>query len=135
MRTALLAGRRKSFEHHEMQTMKEDQRMNWDRLEGEWKQRRGKAMHHWGKMMDDDLAAIAGKYEEFVGKLQERYGIVKEEADQQVKDFKKIIGQLKESNTQLMQLQKSLHDEERVSGKRVKPKRRVTKKVRSKIRK
>ena len=69
------------------------------------------------------------------GKLQERYGIVKEEADQQVKDFKKIIGQLKESNTQLMQLQKSLHDKERVSGKRIRADRRVTKKVRSKIRK
>ena len=106
--------------------------MNWDRLEGEWKQRRGKAMHQWGKMMDDDLAAIAGKYEEFVGKLQERYGIVKEEADQQVKDFKKIIGQLKDSNAQLMQLQKSLHDKERLSGKRVKATRRVRKAVRSK---
>jgi uncharacterized protein YjbJ (UPF0337 family) len=115
--------------------VKENQKMNWDRLEGEWKQRRGKAMHHWGRMMDDDLAAIAGKYEEFVGKLQERYGIVKEEADQQVKDFKKIIGQLKESNTQLMQLQRSLHDKEKVSGKRAKATRRVKKAVRSRTRK
>ena len=48
--------------------------MNWDRMEGEWKQRRGKAVHHWGKMMNDELAAIAGKYEELVGKLQEKYG-------------------------------------------------------------
>ena len=36
--------------------------MNWDRMEGGWKQRRGKAVHHWGKMMNDELAAIAGKY-------------------------------------------------------------------------
>jgi uncharacterized protein YjbJ (UPF0337 family) len=118
-----------------MENVKENQPMNWDRLEGEWKQRRGKAMHHWGKMMDDDLAAIAGKYEEFVGKLQERYGIVKEEADQQVKDFKRIIGQLKKSNDELMQLQKSLHESEKLSGKRVRATKRVRKPVRSKARK
>jgi|GEM_PF-504839 len=93
--------------------------MNWDRLEGEWKQRRGKAVHHLGKTMDHDLAAIAGTYEEFVGKLQERHGTVKEEADQQVKAFNEIIGQLKESNAQVMQLQKSLHDTEGVVERRV----------------
>jgi uncharacterized protein YjbJ (UPF0337 family) len=93
--------------------------MNWDRMEGEWKQRRGKAVHHWGKVMNDDLAAIAGKYEELVGRLQERYGIAKEEANQQVKDFKKTIGQLKKSNRRLMELQKSLHNNERVRRKRI----------------
>ena len=92
-------------------------------------------MHHWGKMMDDDLAGIAGKYEEFVGKLQERYGIVKEEADQQVEDFKEIVGKLKESNAQLMRLQKSLHDKETLIGKRVRATTRVRKPVRSKARK
>jgi len=93
--------------------------MNWDRIEGEWKQRRGKAVHHWGKMMNDELAAIAGKYEELVGRLQERYGIAEEEATQQVKDFKKTIGLLKKSNSRLMKLQKSLHNKERVSRKHV----------------
>jgi len=88
-------------------------------MEGEWKQRRGKAMHHWGKVMNDDLAAIAGKFEEFVGRLQERYGIAREEADQQVEEFKRTIGQLKKSNDQLMRLQKSPHHKERVSSKRV----------------
>jgi uncharacterized protein YjbJ (UPF0337 family) len=72
-------------------------------MEGEWKQRRGKAVHHWGTMMNDELAAIAGKYEELVGRLQERYGITEEEANKQVKDFKKTIGQLKKSNRQLKQ--------------------------------
>jgi uncharacterized protein YjbJ (UPF0337 family) len=90
-------------------------------MEGEWKQRRGKAVHHWGKVMNDDLAAIAGKYEELVGRLQERYGIAREEAKQQVKDFKKTIGQLKKSNRQLLELQKSLHNNERVRRKRVSP--------------
>ena len=88
-------------------------------MEGEWKQRRGKAVHYWGKMMNDDLAAIAGKYEELVGRLQERYGIAREEANQQVRDFRKTIGQLKKSNNRLMRLQKSLHHKERVGRKRV----------------
>jgi len=91
--------------------------MNWDRLEGEWKQRRGKAVHHWGKLMNDELAAIAGKYEELVGKLQERYGIAKEESNQQVRDFKKAIGHLKKSNSRLVQLQKSLRKKETLKSK------------------
>jgi len=81
--------------------------MNWDRMEGEWKQRRGKAVHHWGKMMNDELAAIAGKYEELVGRLQTKYGIAKEKANSQVKEIKKTIGYLKKSNSKLVQLQKS----------------------------
>ena len=92
--------------------------MNWDRMEGEWKQRRGKAVHHWGKMMNDELAAIAGKYEELVGRMQERFGIATEEASQQVKDFKKNIAQLKKSNTQLIQLQKDLPNREKLKRKR-----------------
>ena len=106
--------------------------MNWDRIEGLWKQRRGKAMHHWGKVMNDELAAIAGRYEDLVGKLQERYGIAEEEANQQVKDFKKTIGQLKRSNSKLIQLQKSLHNEE--TKKRVSTGDSLKRKTRSKSR-
>ena len=68
--------------------------MSWDRIEGQWKQRRGKAVHHWGKMMNDELAAIAGRYEELVGKLQEKYGIAKEEAKEQVDIYKRIHQQV-----------------------------------------
>jgi len=78
--------------------------MNWDRVEGQWKQRRGKAVHHWGKLMNDELAAIAGKYEQLVGVLQEKYGIAAEEANRQVDEFKK----LKKSNASLMRSQKSM---------------------------
>jgi uncharacterized protein YjbJ (UPF0337 family) len=56
--------------------------MNWDRMEGQWKQHRGKAVHHWGKVTNDALAAIAGKYEKLVERLQESCGIAKEEANQ-----------------------------------------------------
>jgi len=79
--------------------------MNWDRIEGEWKQQRGKAVHHWGRMMNDELAAIAGKYEELVGRLQERYGIASDKSKQQLDDFKKIVEQLKKSNAKLKALQ------------------------------
>jgi uncharacterized protein YjbJ (UPF0337 family) len=82
--------------------------MNWDRLEGEWKQRRGKAVHHWGKMMNDELAAIAGRYEELVGKLQEKYGIASDRSKRQVDDFKRLVLQLKKSNARLKVLQKRL---------------------------
>ncbi len=92
--------------------------MNWDRIEGEWKQRRGKAKYHWGKVMNDDLAAIAGKYEEFVGRLQESYGIAKEESTRQVKDFKETIGRLEKSNRHLMQLQKSVYEKHGAGRKR-----------------
>jgi uncharacterized protein YjbJ (UPF0337 family) len=82
--------------------------MNWDRVEGQWKQRRGKAVHHWGKIMNDELAAIAGKHEQLVGILQEKYGIAKEEARRQVDEFKKTVGKLKKSNARLMRLQQTV---------------------------
>jgi len=93
--------------------------MNWDRIEGQWKQRRGKAVHHWGKLMNDELAAIAGKHEQLVGMLQEKYGIAKEEARQQIDAFKKIVGQLKKSNNNLMRAQKSTTKKEKLNRKSV----------------
>ena len=57
--------------------------MNWDQVEGKWKQLRGGVKEKWGKLTDDDLDRIAGKRDQFVGRLQERYGIAKEEAQKQ----------------------------------------------------
>ncbi len=82
--------------------------MNWDSIEGQWKQRRGKAVLHWGKTMNDELAAIAGKHEELVGKLQEKYGRAKEEARKQVDVLKGTVGQLKKANVELQKLRKEL---------------------------
>ncbi len=101
-------GKPNTHEPFEGVYLKENRPMNWDRMEGEWKQRRGKAMHHWGKVMNDDLAAIAGKYEELVGRLQERYGIAKEATEQQIVQFKDTIAQLRKSNDELSKLQKAL---------------------------
>jgi uncharacterized protein YjbJ (UPF0337 family) len=97
--------------------------MNWDRLEGEWKQQRGKAVHRWGKMMNDELAAIAGKYEELVGKLQERYGIASDKSDRQASEFKTIAGKLKKSTSTVMKLQRSarVSKAKPAGGKRGKP--------------
>lgn len=59
--------------------------MNWDRIEGNWKQVKGKVQEKWGKLTDDDYDVIAGRQENLTGKIQERYGIDKEEAEKQVK--------------------------------------------------
>lgn len=61
--------------------------MNWDQVKGNWTQVKGKAQQQWGKLTNDDLDVIEGRREEFVGKVQERYGIAKEEAEKQVDDF------------------------------------------------
>lgn len=56
-------------------------------LEGKWKQFRGKVREQWGKLTDDDLDRIAGKHDQLVGALQEKYGYTKERADREVKTF------------------------------------------------
>jgi uncharacterized protein YjbJ (UPF0337 family) len=53
--------------------------MNWDRIEGNWKQVTGKAKVQWGKLTDDDLDVIAGRRDVMAGKIQERYGVAKDE--------------------------------------------------------
>jgi uncharacterized protein YjbJ (UPF0337 family) len=58
--------------------------MNWDRIQGNWKQVTGKARVQWGKLTDGDFDVIAGRREQLAGKIQERYGVAKEEADKQV---------------------------------------------------
>jgi len=61
--------------------------MNWDRIEGNWKQLQGKTLEQWGKLTNDDIDVIAGRRDQLAGKLQERYGIAKDEAERQVKDW------------------------------------------------
>jgi uncharacterized protein YjbJ (UPF0337 family) len=61
--------------------------MNWDQLEGKWKQYSGKAKEKWGKLTDDDLTVVHGRRDQLIGKIQERYGIAKQEAERQVDEF------------------------------------------------
>src|SRR5688572_16380102 len=59
----------------------EEHLMNWDRIEGNWKKLKGKVKEQWGELTDDDLDVIAGKKDQLSGRLQETYGIGKDEAD------------------------------------------------------
>jgi uncharacterized protein YjbJ (UPF0337 family) len=65
--------------------------MNWDQIEGEWKQVKGKIREKWGKLTDDDLAIVGGKREKLAGVLQKKYGIAKEEAEKQLADFERTF--------------------------------------------
>jgi uncharacterized protein YjbJ (UPF0337 family) len=65
-------------------THREETEMNWDRVEGNWKQLTGKVKEKWGKLTEDDITVINGKQDQLVGRIQERYGIAKDEAQRQV---------------------------------------------------
>ena len=58
--------------------------MNWERIEGNWKQLKGQVVEKWGKLTDDDFDVVAGRREQLAGKVQERYGVAKEEAEKQI---------------------------------------------------
>ena len=61
--------------------------MDWNRIEGSWKQLKGKIRQQWGNLTDDDLEKIAGKREEFEGVIQQRYGLSKDAARKQIDDW------------------------------------------------
>jgi uncharacterized protein YjbJ (UPF0337 family) len=63
--------------------------MNEDRIKGQWRQLNGKLKSRWGKLTDDDLKVADGNAEYLAGKLQERYGIAKDEAEKQVREFER----------------------------------------------
>ena len=58
--------------------------MDWDRLKGNWKQARGRVREQWGKLTDDDLDTVAGQRDQLVGRIQERYGLAKDEVNRQL---------------------------------------------------
>ncbi len=58
--------------------------MNWDRIEGNWKQVIGRAKEQWGKLTDDDFDVVAGRRDQMLGKIQERYALAKDEAERQL---------------------------------------------------
>ena len=58
--------------------------MNWEQFAGQWAQMKGKIKEKWGELTDDDLDVINGRKDQFVGKLQERYGIVKAHAQREL---------------------------------------------------
>ena len=65
--------------------------MNWERIEGNWKQLKGKVIEQWGKLTDDDFDVVQGRREKLSGKIQERYGIARDEAERQVSDWERRV--------------------------------------------
>ena len=63
--------------------------MNWDKIAGNWKQAKGDLKQSWGKLTDDDLAYIEGSRDKMIGKVQERYGIARDEADRKVAEWER----------------------------------------------
>ncbi len=60
--------------------------MNWDQVTGQWEQLKGQVRQKFAKLTDDDMEGIRGRRQELVGKVQERYGIAKEEAERRLDD-------------------------------------------------
>lgn len=58
--------------------------MNWDLIEGKWKEMKGRVRDQWGKLTDDDLESISGKRDQLVGRLQQRYGMQRDAAESEV---------------------------------------------------
>jgi uncharacterized protein YjbJ (UPF0337 family) len=63
--------------------------MNWDRIEGNWKEFKGNVQKKWGKLTDDDLKVVQGKREELAGRLQQRYGFAKDQAEKEIDSWLK----------------------------------------------
>jgi uncharacterized protein YjbJ (UPF0337 family) len=65
--------------------------MNWDQIKGNWKELKGKVKEKWGKLTDDDLTVVAGKRDQLAGKLQERYGYEKTQAEKELDEFERTL--------------------------------------------
>jgi uncharacterized protein YjbJ (UPF0337 family) len=74
--------------------------MNWDQVKGKWKQVKGSAKTHWGKLTDDDLDVVAGQRDQLVGRIQERYGIAKDDAQRQVDEWNRTLDEENEYQRQ-----------------------------------
>jgi uncharacterized protein YjbJ (UPF0337 family) len=67
--------------------------MNWDQIEGKWKQFTGSGRERWGKLSDNDWETIAGTKDQLVRRIQERYGVAKAEAEKQVDEWSRTLNQ------------------------------------------
>lgn len=73
--------------------------MNWDLIQGNWKQFSGKVQGKWGKLTNDHMDVMAGKRDQLAGKIQEIYGIGKDEANRQIDEFSASIHSLVNSES------------------------------------
>jgi uncharacterized protein YjbJ (UPF0337 family) len=63
--------------------------MNWDTVKGDWTRLKGKIKEAWGDLTDDDMDVIAGKRDQLVGLIQKKYGVAREDAERQVREFER----------------------------------------------
>jgi uncharacterized protein YjbJ (UPF0337 family) len=89
--------------------------MNTDQMSGKWKQMKGAAKQQWGKLTDDDLQVIDGKRDTLIGKLQERYGMAKEEAQKKADEWLKSY---RPTEQEASQHQQDTNREHHSAGKR-----------------
>ena len=83
----VLQERRSSPGHKHFNQM--EIRMNWDKIKGNWKQVKGSVKSKWGELTDDELTQVNGERDKIIGKIQEKYGISRDEAEKQVDDWAK----------------------------------------------
>jgi uncharacterized protein YjbJ (UPF0337 family) len=77
----------------------QEKNMNWDQIEGKWKQFTGAARGRWGKLTANDWEIIAGKKDQLVGRIQERYGVAKEEAERQTDEWSHALKHFEREHT------------------------------------
>ena len=73
--------------------------MNQDRIQGRWKQLKGKVKEQWGRLTDDDLDVIAGRRDQLLGRIQQRHGVARDEADRQVRSWEQSNPDLRFDDT------------------------------------
>lgn len=61
--------------------------MNWDTIQGNWSQMKGRIKERWGRFTDDDIDRIEGEFEQLAGRIQERYGKSREQAEKEIEEF------------------------------------------------
>jgi uncharacterized protein YjbJ (UPF0337 family) len=66
--------------------------MNWDQIKGKWHEVKGSIRAKWGELTDDEIEELDGNREKMVGKIQQKYGVAKEEAEKQVDEWTKSHG-------------------------------------------
>jgi uncharacterized protein YjbJ (UPF0337 family) len=83
----LVSFQRYGFVRRECFACVETYAMNQDTIKGDWKQLKGKIKQHWSKLTDDDLLQVEGSFEELTGVLQKRYGLARDAAERQAREF------------------------------------------------
>jgi uncharacterized protein YjbJ (UPF0337 family) len=75
--------------HRRIASHRKEYAMNEDTAKGNWNQIKGKVKEQWGRLTDDDLDVVAGKRDQLCGRIQERHGVARDEAERQVSEFER----------------------------------------------